>query len=127
MTVLVVEDREIDRFLMEAMLCERFEVLTAASADEAILLAKDNKVDVALLNVMLKEDMDAVELLQDLQLIQHPRSFVAYAITSHVNEERARRLIQVGFSAILYKPFSAALFEELLKKEAYRFSVLLSA
>ncbi len=126
MTVLVVEDREIDRFLMNTLLRDRFEVLTASTADEAILLAKDNSFEVAILNVMLKEDMDAIDLLQDLQLICHPQAFVAYALTSHVDEARARRLIQAGFAAILYKPFSAELFQQLLKKEAYPFSVLLS-
>jgi two-component system response regulator ResD len=113
MRVLVVEDREIDRLILRTELEPHFEVTFGRNAQEALQLALNNHFDVALINVMLQEDMEAALLLPKLQqLSEFP--MIAIALTSHLDEQRIRTLMAVGFQHILYKPFDTRVFEQVL-------------
>ena len=113
MKVLVVEDREIDRLILKTELEPHFDVFFGRTSQEALGLALNQHFDVALINVMLQEDMEAATLLPKLQhLAEYP--FIAIALTSHLDEPRIRTLMATGFQHILYKPFDKKVFEQVL-------------
>lgn len=113
MKILVVEDQQVDRLIIKKQLSPDFSVTTLSSAQEAKIFARSNLFDVAVLNVFLQEDMDGLELLNDLASITK-RSFLALAITAHVDESRAQRLLRSGFKALLPKPFDREEFDRLV-------------
>src|SRR4051812_2463346 len=120
MHVLIVDDLKTDRYILKKTLSPFFEVTTLSSAKEAVTFAIDNTFDIALINVMLRADMDCIELLLDLQFSQ--TNFLPYAITSHIDSGREDRLLEAGFKEVIQKPFELERFIELLKKEKYKFS-----
>lgn len=123
MRILIVEDQELDQLILKSELQEDFEVMTVTSADEAIAFAVNNYFDLAIINVMIQSDMDCIELLHDLRVIAE-NEFTAFAITSHITEDRARRLMRAGFREIIQKPFDRDVFDQLVRKAAHRESHL---
>lgn len=115
MHILVVDDLTTDRFIVKKMLQPEYHVTTLASAREALAFASTRPFDIAILNVMLKDDLDGIDLLLDLREMKGP-AFQAFAITCHVDDRRASLLLDSGFVEILKKPFDKDHFTRLLGK-----------
>jgi len=114
MHVLVVDDLTVDRFIIKKILSPFFKVTTLSSANEAISFALGNSFQIALLNVLIKEDMDGLVLLRKLRKVS-PAPFSALAISSHIDEGRYQKLIRNGFTEVLSKPFDLTEFMRLVK------------
>lgn len=112
MRVLVVDDLQVDRFLIKKQLTPHYEVTTLSSATEAMAFAVDQKFDIALLNVMLTFDMDCIELLHGLKNMNS--NFLPLAITCYVDTGRFKELVRAGFFAVLRKPFDRIEFNEIV-------------
>lgn len=115
MHILVVDDLITDRFIVKKMLQPEYHVTTLASAREALAFAATRPFDIAILNVMLKDDLDGIDLLLDLREMKGP-AFQAFAITCHIDDRRASLLLDSGFVEILKKPFDKDHFTRLLAK-----------
>jgi CheY-like chemotaxis protein len=126
MHILIIEDQIVDQLIMRTLLEPSFEVTCKGSAKDAVDFALEQTFDVALINVMLETDMDCIDLLYDLQVIMHPSEFLAFAVTSHLEGERARRLMNAGFRGIIYKPFDLVSFQHFLRQEHHRKPPLLT-
>ena len=111
--VLVVDDLIVDRFLMKRNLSSNYQVTTLSSASEANAFALANTFDIALLNVMLHNDLDCIDLLKDLENIPE-RSFIPIAITCHIDHSRHKKIVEAGFKAVLKKPFDLQAFNRLV-------------
>ncbi|AYB34350.1 response regulator [Chryseolinea soli] len=115
MHVLVVDDLKEDRFIIKKLLTPRFNVTTLSSAPEARAFAMSRGFDVAVVNAMLREDLDGIALLRDLKAIC-PNNFLALACTCHPEPSRTRKLLQAGFKDILLKPFDVNAFTFLVNE-----------
>lgn len=113
MHILVVDDLQTDRFVIKKILQPDFNVMTLSSATEARAYARSHSFDVALINVMLRNDLDGIDLLHDLRRL-NPHRFEAIAITCHVDDNRYARLLQSGFRSVMNKPFDRPRFETIL-------------
>ncbi|MEJ2417423.1 MAG: diguanylate cyclase [Exilibacterium sp.] len=105
-TVLVVDDQPINiDVLVEHLRGENMELLVALSGEEALLLARNNRPDLILLDVMMP-DMDGYTLCsilkQDPQLMDIPVVFLT-ALNQETEVERGFALGAVDF---IQKPFS---------------------
>ena len=118
MHVLVVDDLTVDRFIIKKLVSPLFKVTTLSSANEAISFASCNSFQIALLNVMLKEDMDGLALLIKLREISFT-PFLAIAISAHVDELRYQKLIYSGFKEVLRKPFNLTEFTRVVNPNEY--------
>ena len=114
MHVLVVDDLTVDRYIIKKTLSPFFKVTTLSSANEAISFALGNSFQIALLNVLIKEDMDGLVLLRKLRKVS-PTPFSALAISSPIDERRYQKLIHHGFMEVLSKPFDLIEFMRLVK------------
>jgi DNA-binding NtrC family response regulator len=109
--VLIVDDEALIReTLAEYLTQEGFHVSTCASGDEALALAGERRVDVALCDVQLP-GMDGLELLRGLLSI-NPQTFVLL-ITAYATVENAVQAFQLGAHDYLMKPI---LLDEVLNK-----------
>lgn len=115
MHVLVVDDRQEDRFIIKKLLKPHYAVTTLSSAREAVAFAQSHAFDVALLNAMLRTDLDAIDLLRALQCI-HSDAFLALACTCHPEPQRQQKLLQAGFKKVLHKPFDVDAFVTLVNE-----------
>ncbi|WP_185961439.1 response regulator [Telmatospirillum sp. J64-1] len=107
-TVLVVEDDDITRMLLESLLTsEGYGVHTAGDATTALAVALGKNVDVVITDISLPDD-DGFALVNK---IQSQRPVQAIALTGHMLEEDDFR--KGGFADWLLKPVD---FDDLLRR-----------
>lgn len=102
--VLVVDDEKgIRETLSEILADEGYEVLTASSGEEALLIVKDHLPDIVFLDIWLP-DMDGLEILQNLKGADN--SLPVIMISGHGNIEIAVKALKLGAYDFLEKPLS---------------------
>jgi DNA-binding NtrC family response regulator len=115
-SILIVDDEEIIRSTLEEFLTGRgYEVLTAATAEEALEAIGRRPVDLAICDVQLP-GMDGIELLDRLLKV-NPECFVL-VITAYATVESAVEAFKAGAHDYLMKP---VLFDDLLHKIEHLF------
>ena len=103
--VLVVDDNEINRFVIEALL-EIFEMKLdlAASGEEAIQMAEKTAYDLIFMDHMMP-DMDGVEAMQHIKDLPAPYGKApVYALTASATVENRKALLAAGMDGFLSKP-----------------------
>ena len=113
--ILVVEDEENMRVLFKRVLGKAgYDVECAGSGPAALLLAKNNRFDLAIVDVCMPE-MDGIEVLGKLKDInrQIPVIMIS-AYPSWGKKETAKRM---GCADYLSKPVDMKYLKELIKKE----------
>jgi CheY-like chemotaxis protein len=117
--ILICDDEEVLRALVRATLDDgSFEVLEAEDGDESVALARSEKPDVILLDMMMpgRSGLEVLELLRgDPELAQTP--VVMLTARTRVSDQEAA--LAAGADRYLAKPFSPleliSIIEELLE------------
>jgi CheY-like chemotaxis protein/two-component sensor histidine kinase len=113
-TVLVVEDNpDMNRFVSDA-LRDRYRVLSAHGAEEALAMAASEKPDLIISDVMMA-GMSGEALLQSLRARPEFDSVPVVMLTAKADEESRVRLLNAGAQDYLTKP---VLMEELRARVA---------
>jgi len=109
MKVLVVDDNILTRIMLKDLLTNmRHQIIgEAESCDEAVKAFKDLRPDIVLLDLILL-GKPGLEALQGIRAIDPAAKVVM--VTAVQQEIMNRRLLDMGASAVLHKPF---LYEEL--------------
>ncbi len=100
--VLIVDDEEVMRVILQAALGDEFSIALCASAEEAIEYLSQSPPDVMLIDKNLP-GMSGIELLQEAKKI-HPES-EAIIITGYASLESAIEALRLGAYDYLVKPF----------------------
>ncbi len=101
--VLVVDDRaDVRTFLCEFMRIEGFTPLEAASADEAILIARQERPALILMDIMMP-GRDGLSAVQEIRADDDKVGIIV--MTAFSTEQRAVRAMQVGADDYMHKPF----------------------
>ncbi|MFZ4464070.1 MAG: hybrid sensor histidine kinase/response regulator, partial [Bacteroidales bacterium] len=103
-TVLVAEDVETNMRLIVSMLKKlNVKILQAQNGLIAIDIAAKNKVDFILMDIQMPE-LDGIETMQKLRAMGSKTPIIA--ITGFSLSEQEHEFIQMGFDAMISKPFS---------------------
>lgn len=111
--ILLVEDNADNRLLVTVLLEERYRVVEAASAEEALLLLPMLQPELFLIDITLP-GMDGIELLAELRRLPGSARVPAIAFTAHAMEGDRERFLAAGFDGYLSKP----ILEERLLQDA---------
>lgn len=104
--VLVIEDSEDIRYLLEALLRERYEVMLAASGVVGLALAlSEPRPDIILLDVMMP-DMDGYEVLKRLGDDTRTADIPVIFLTALGSVEEEHRGLDLGATDYVTKPIS---------------------
>lgn len=105
-TILLVEDNDDIRIIATIALEHggRFDVLSAASGEEALLLAEQHRVDLVLLDVMMP-GMDGTETFAALRELDATRDTPIVFLTAKAQPTEVQRLLELGAKDVLTKPF----------------------
>jgi CheY-like chemotaxis protein len=115
-TILVVEDDELNRDLLEQLLEEDYEILLAADGEAGIKMARQGRPDLILMDLSLPV-IDGWEATRRIKADVALKSIPIIALTAHAasgDEEKAK---EAGCDDYLTKPID----EELLFKKLRQF------
>ncbi|MEZ5961497.1 MAG: PleD family two-component system response regulator [Hyphomonadaceae bacterium] len=103
--ILVVDDLEANRRLLEAMLtADYYDVLMASRGEEAVQLAKREKPDLILLDVMMPGGIDGYEACRRLKAMPETRHIPVVILTTLDDRDNRVRGLQAGAEEFLTKP-----------------------
>lgn len=103
--ILVVDDLEANRRLLEARLtADYYEVIEAMRGEEAVQMAKREKPDLILLDVMMPGGIDGYEACRRLKAQPETRHIPVVILTTLDDRENRVRGLQAGAEEFLTKP-----------------------
>lgn len=104
--LLAVDDTPETRLLLRHFLQQHFNLLLAASFDEALELARQEHAEVLLLDINLGETRTGIDLLHELRERLSYKDTPAIAFTAYAGPEDRDRFLKAGFDEYLTKPFT---------------------
>ncbi|MEM8559928.1 MAG: PAS domain S-box protein, partial [Bacteroidota bacterium] len=104
--VLVVDDNQQTRFLMERMLRANFQVDTAASAEEAYQRTDAHAYDAILLDINLGANASGEDVMRHLRSQDRYATTPIVAFTAYALPGDRERFLNQGFDGYLSKPFT---------------------
>ncbi|MBL8547130.1 MAG: PleD family two-component system response regulator [Hyphomonadaceae bacterium] len=103
--ILVVDDLEPNRRLLEALLtADYYEVMMAARGEEGVQLAKREKPDLILMDVMMPGGIDGYEACRRLKSMPETRHIPVVILTTLDDRDNRVRGLQSGAEEFLTKP-----------------------
>jgi two-component system, cell cycle response regulator DivK len=108
--VLIVEDNEQNRYLMQYMLENSgYDVITADRGDRAIVLALQEKPDMILMDIQLP-DMDGLEVTRRIRASEANGGIPIIAVTSFAMAGDKEKAMAAGCSGYIEKPINPEAF-----------------
>jgi two-component system cell cycle response regulator DivK len=120
--ILIVEDNNRNLKLVREVLQHRgYRTLEAATASDAIRLARDERPDLVLMDFQLP-DMDGIQAFQRLRQDPRTESIPVIAVSASVMPEERSRIVASGFDGFHAKPirvnqFLASVAEVLARRK----------
>jgi CheY-like chemotaxis protein len=117
--VLVADDYPENRRLLYYYLRDRYEVLEAASAEEALDLLRERHdagapVDIAVLDLNYCDGMSGIDAVQAIRRDPSLADVRTLALTAYAYPDDRERCLEAGFDAYISKPvFKPGLLEKL--------------
>lgn len=115
MKVLIVEDNELMRYTIRAVLTELGHEVAGEAEDgeTAVRMYKEFKPDIVFLDLILP-GRSGVDIMDDLRKID-PKARVVI-VTALEQDEMDRKLFSKGAAAIIHKPFSYEEFRKVISR-----------
>jgi two-component system phosphate regulon response regulator PhoB len=112
--ILIVDDhKEIRRLVEITLRVEDYQILQAKNGEEAIKIAKAEKPDLVIMDVMMPGKIDGVEATRILKNYPETKACTIIMLTSKSDEEDVKKGLDAGADDYFTKPFSPL---ELIKK-----------
>ena len=108
--ILIVDDEEFNRLLLNAILSKYNVSLTeATNGNEAVDLIRNNKYDLVLMDIRMpeKNGIDAC-----IEIRKFEKELIILASTAVVNKDKTEKCIRAGFNGFLFKPFTERILLE---------------
>lgn len=102
-TVLVVDDLQPHRDLLQELLLDEADVLTAGCGAEALEMARELRPDLVLMDILMP-DMDGLQVLQALQADAHTRDIPVIFLTALHAPDAEAHALAVGAVDYITKP-----------------------
>ena len=125
-TLLIVDDEEGPRQSLRIVFRNEYEILLASSGEEALEIARDGNIDVAVLDIMMG-GISGTELLAELK--QMNPMIEVIMLTAYETIDTARQALRYGACDYLNKPFDIATMRAAVARAAakHQFSKNLSS
>lgn len=122
--ILIVEDNDINRLLLEQMLIQQGQdVTTAAGGLEAVNAAEQGSFDLILMDISMPE-VDGIEAIRRIRDRKLAEGTDIVALTAHAAPEDHARILEAGFAEVITKPISKRELADLIARRAGKTPVL---
>ena len=117
-TILIVDDeKEIRNLFQDFLTQEGYKVFTASDGGEAISLGKQNRFDLALLDIKMP-GMDGIETFQELRKFKQDLEVII--LTGHGTLNTAKEAMKLGAYDFLTKPIDLGLVKNIIRQALER-------
>ncbi len=100
--ILIVDDEYGLRSLLNSIFSQDYQVHLAEDGETTVEIVKKNKVDLALLDMRLK-NMDGLEILENIR--KYNKEMKVFILTAFADPKKVDKLYELGIEGILQKPF----------------------
>ncbi|HVY72249.1 MAG TPA: response regulator [Verrucomicrobiae bacterium] len=121
--LLIVDDEDGPRQSLKIIFEEAYRVVVASNGRDAVRLARQEEVDVALLDIRMPE-MSGIEILDQLKQIDARMEVVM--LTAYESLETARQALRLGACDYLAKPFDLSVMQVVVARAVERRRLSLS-
>lgn len=104
LTVLAVEDDKASRDYLSIVLKKTYNLIFANTADEALQLLSENKVDLILMDISIRGSMNGLELTAKIRTELNYKDLPIIALTAHAFEKDRLSSLEAGCNLHLTKP-----------------------
>mgnify|MGYP003586521774 FL=1 len=104
LTVLAVEDDKASRDYLGIVLKKTYNLIFANTADEALQLLSENKVDLILMDISIRGSMNGLELTSKIRTELKYKDLPIIALTAHAFEKDRLSSLEAGCNLHLTKP-----------------------
>ena len=104
--ILFVEDHPDTRCLLDHLLGEDAEIITASGAEEALAAFTSTEFDLLLIDINLGSGKNGVDLLRRVRRQESPVEIPAIAVTAYALPGDREGLLSEGFDGYVGKPFA---------------------
>ncbi|MCG8411938.1 MAG: response regulator [Bacteroidales bacterium] len=108
-TILVVDDSETNLILLDAILSEEFNVITAFNAKQAYTVLINNKLDLILLDLLMPNE-NGFEIIKNLQNSIKYKQIPIIVVTAFANEGNKQKANEYGVLDVIEKPIDIPVF-----------------
>ncbi|MFI8415210.1 two-component sensor histidine kinase BarA [Serratia sp. NPDC078593] len=116
LTVMAVDDNPANLKLIGTLLKEQVEqALLCESGEEAISLARDNVLDLILMDIQMP-NIDGIRTSELIRQMPHHNSTPIVAVTAHAVSGEREHLLQAGMDDYLAKPIDEAMLTRVLSR-----------
>jgi len=115
-TILIVEDSELNRRLLEAVLEPHgYRLLVAEDGETGLALARTHRPDLILMDVLLP-GIDGYEATRQLRADPDTRQIVVIALTASASDEERVQALGAGCDAYIPKPIDTRTFPQQIRQ-----------
>lgn len=107
-TILIIDDNSVNRFLLNIMLTETYQILEASSGEDGIRIAKTRKIDMILLDILMP-NMDGFETATHLKADPKTHKIPIIFVTALADEDTRNKAKLCGAADVITKPVSSSL------------------
>ena len=104
--LLIVEDQEEARLLMQYALRTDFRTEAVAMGTTARCRARSNRYDACLIDITLSGGESGIDLMEDLRSMDGYADTPMVVVTAHALPGDRQRFLDLGFDAYVAKPFA---------------------
>lgn len=105
-TILVVDDIEMNRYMLKKIFKEQFDILEAEDGEQAIQIIKENIDMISLIFLdLIMPKKDGLEVLKYMALYGYTDKVPVILLTGEATAETDEKAYEFGASDIIYKPF----------------------
>ncbi|CAI0929441.1 two-component sensor histidine kinase BarA [Serratia ficaria] len=116
LTVMAVDDNPANLKLIGTLLAEQVEkTLLCESGEEALELARDNVLDLILMDIQMPK-IDGIRTSELIRQLPHHNSTPIVAVTAHAVSGEREHLLQAGMDDYLAKPIDEAMLTRVLSR-----------
>ena len=114
--ILIVEDNDKNlKLVRDVLQVKGFSTLEAGTAEDGILLAREHKPDLILMDIHLP-GISGIEALKVLRAEAATASIPVIAVTASVMQQDRKQITEAGFDAYVGKPINLKEFVETVKR-----------
>jgi signal transduction histidine kinase/DNA-binding response OmpR family regulator len=116
--LLVVEDNPDNMTTVKALLSDNYSVLEAVDGKQAVLMAKNHKANLILMDIALPE-MDGIEAFKAIRADADLQHIPVIALTASAMTSDRETILAHGFDAYIAKPINYKLFFDTINEVLY--------